>query len=118
MLTLFKGHHPNDTLTGNSFCTLLNTQIIGYQLHLPAPLPNAILASMSSQQINSNLVRFAVGDHVRWVRALADPGNQNSVGQVLAVVPNDSNLDAFTIYDVEFSFGRFTLYGTQVDAVT
>jgi len=35
---------------------------------------------------------------------------------VLAVIPSDSGLDDFTMYDVQFEFGTFTLYGTQIEA--
>jgi hypothetical protein len=61
-------------------------------------------------------VRFKRGDCVRWIRAVSYPEYKNAVGTILAVIPNDASLDAFTMYDVEFEFGTFTLYGTQIDA--
>jgi len=62
------------------------------------------------------LIRFKRSDRVRWVRALSHPEYENAVGTVLDVIPNDASLDAFTMYDVEFQFGTFTLYGTQIEA--
>jgi hypothetical protein len=65
----------------------------------------------SSAVKDHKLVRFRRNDHVRWVRALSYPEYENAV-----VIPNDASLDAFTMYDVEFQFGKFTLYGTQIEA--
>ena len=61
--------------------------------------------------------KHEVGSKVRWVRAVTYPENRNAVGIVLAVIRNDAHLDDFTMYDIEFSFGNFTLYGTQIEAV-
>jgi len=59
--------------------------------------------------------RHNIGSKVRWVHALNIPENQNAVGIVLAVIPNDDDLDDFTMYDIQFPFGNFTLYGTQIE---
>ncbi len=64
------------------------------------------------------LVRFNRDDRVRWVRALPNAEYENAVGTVRDVIPNDASLDAFTMYDVEFQFGTFTLYGTQIESET
>ena len=61
------------------------------------------------------LVRFKRADRVRWIRAVS-PELKNAVGTVIFVVPNDANLDAFTMYDIEFQLGTFTLHGTQIEA--
>ena len=59
--------------------------------------------------------RFGVGDHVRWTRAVNDPNKVHVPGVVRAIIPSDFGLDEFTMYDVEFEFGTFTLYGTQIE---
>ena len=51
-------------------------------------------------------VRFKPSDRVRWVRAFPHPEYENAVGTVIDVVPNDASLEAFTMYDVEFQFGK------------
>ena len=58
---------------------------------------------------------FQVGDSVVWVKAVAD-NRPEIVGIVLAVVPSDSEIDEFALYDVAFIFGTFTLHGTQLKA--
>jgi len=52
---------------------------------------------------------------VCWTRAVADPNKVHIPGTVIDVIPGDSALDAFTMYDVKFEFGTFTLYGTQIE---
>ena len=60
---------------------------------------------------------FKVGDRVRWVRAAISSEHKNAVGTAIDVMSNDdTNLEAFTIYDIEFQFGMFTLYGSQIEA--
>jgi hypothetical protein len=59
--------------------------------------------------------RFRIGDRVCWTRAVADPNKVHIPGTVIDVIPGDSALDAFTMYDVKFEFGTFTLYGTQIE---
>ena len=61
------------------------------------------------------MIVFIVGSHVRWVRALSDGDRFGSVGIVLAVIPDEHGIAWFTRYDVQFSFGRFRLYGTQLE---
>jgi hypothetical protein len=56
-----------------------------------------------------------IGDSVAWVRACNYPRYQNIVGTILAVIPCDSKMAAFTMYDVQFTVGRFTLYGTKIE---
>ena len=64
----------------------------------------------------SRKVRYNIGDRVCWARPVADPIKITIAGVVLAVIPSDSGLDDFTMYDVQFEFGTFTLYGTQIEA--
>ena len=61
---------------------------------------------------------FHVGDHVRWVRAVASPECRNAIGVILAIVPDDRNSREFSIYEVRFTFGTRTLYGTQIECVS
>ena len=65
----------------------------------------------------STPTRFKTGDHVYWTRAVADPSKVRVPGVVQMVIPSDSGLDEFNMYDVKFDFGTFTLYGTQIEAV-
>jgi hypothetical protein len=57
---------------------------------------------------------FLVGDKVRWVSAVSVPEYKNAVGVVESVIPNDTQVDEFTMYEIEFKFGPRTLYGTQI----
>lgn len=50
-----------------------------------------------------------------WVKTGADH-QPEIIGTVLAVMPSDSKLDEFALYDVKFDFGTFTLHGTQLQA--
>jgi hypothetical protein len=59
---------------------------------------------------------FKVGDHVRWINAVSIPELKNAVGVVESVIPNDTQVDEFTMYEIEFEFGPRTLYGTQIRA--
>jgi hypothetical protein len=59
---------------------------------------------------------FKAGDKVRWVRALNYPEYKNAVGLVVGIMPSDAPVEDFNVYDVEFPFGRFALYGTQLEA--
>jgi len=61
---------------------------------------------------------FRVGDNVRWVRAVSAPEYRNIVGIVIAVIPDEHNSPDFSMYEVQFSFGTRTLYGTQIEAST
>jgi hypothetical protein len=60
---------------------------------------------------------FTIGERVRWVRAVSGPEYRNVIGMVVAVIPDDRNSRQFSMYDVQFSFGLRTLYGTQIEAV-
>ena len=61
-----------------------------------------------------------VGDPVMWVKAITgvDRHQQDIIGKVLFVIPSDSGFQEFALYDVQFDFGRFTLYGTQIKAAS
>lgn len=56
---------------------------------------------------------FRVGQSVVWVKADNRPA---IIGTVVAVMPSDSELDEFAIYEVEFDFGTFTLHATELMA--
>ena len=58
---------------------------------------------------------FKVADKVRWVRAVSSPESKDALGVVTNVIPNETGVEEFAMYDVEFSFGTFTLYGTQIE---
>ena len=59
---------------------------------------------------------FKVNDRVRWVRAASSLETKDAVGVVTNVIPNDTGVDDFAMYDIKFPFGTFTLYGTQIEA--
>ncbi|HYR89421.1 MAG TPA: hypothetical protein VE422_35425 [Terriglobia bacterium] len=59
-------------------------------------------------------MKFNVGDRVEWVRAIPSPELKDIAGIVMAVIPNDQDLDDFYMYDIQFDFGLYTLYGTQL----
>jgi hypothetical protein len=58
---------------------------------------------------------FQVGDHVRWVNAVSSLEYKNAVGTVEFMIPNDTGVEEFTMYDIQFEFGTRTLYGTQLE---
>jgi len=58
---------------------------------------------------------FKVGDNVRWTKAVASSEYKNAVGTVESVIPNDTGVEEFTLYDVKFPFGTRTLYATQIE---
>ena len=60
--------------------------------------------------------QFAVGDRVRWSRVNPDLGQPDIVGTIRTIIPHKRGLPALTMYQVEFDFGTFTLYGTQIEA--
>jgi hypothetical protein len=47
---------------------------------------------------------------------MSDSSKKAIPGKVIAVIPSDSGLADFAMYDVRFDFGTFTLYGTQIEA--
>jgi len=59
---------------------------------------------------------FKIGDHVRWIRGAASSQQKNAIGIVVEVMPDNENREAFTTYDIEFQFGIYTLYGSQIEA--
>jgi hypothetical protein len=58
---------------------------------------------------------FKVGDRVRWIGAVPSSEMKNAIGTVSAVIPNDTTIEEFTLYDVDFTGRTFTLYGTQIE---
>ena len=60
---------------------------------------------------------FKVEDKVRWVRARYSE-NKGAVGTVFDVILSDTDIEDFNLYDIEFEFGKLTLYGTQIESVT
>jgi len=59
---------------------------------------------------------YRVGDKVRWTKASwSSQLKQNSTGVILRVIPTDCGVEHFNLYDVEFDFGMYMLYGTQLD---
>jgi len=58
---------------------------------------------------------FKVDDRVRWVRAVSSPETKDAIGIVTFVIPNDTGVEDFAMYDIKFSFGTFTLYGAQIE---
>jgi hypothetical protein len=59
---------------------------------------------------------FKIGDRVQWVRRVPDATKKDNIGVVTAVIPDEKNLDEFTMYDIHLDFGTYTLYGTQLRA--
>ena len=57
---------------------------------------------------------FKLGDYVEWIEAARGPLSGNAVGKIVAIIPSDTGRADFNLYDVEFSFGRRTLHGTQL----
>jgi hypothetical protein len=58
---------------------------------------------------------FKVEDRVRWVRAVSSPEIKDALGIVTNVIPNDTGVDEFAMYDIKFLFRKFILYGTQIE---
>ena len=58
---------------------------------------------------------FKVGDQVRWRHAVPDSKLTNALGTITAVIPNETGVDDFTLYEIEFDFGAFTLYASQIE---
>jgi hypothetical protein len=52
---------------------------------------------------------FKVGDEVVWIMEAL----HHKVGIVTDVIPNDSELNEFTLYGVDFDFGLRTLHGSH-----
>ena len=60
-------------------------------------------------------VLFQIGDEVKWAWTALDKTRQYATGVVTFVIPSDTNLEEFVIYDVKFDFGSFTLHGRQLE---
>jgi hypothetical protein len=58
---------------------------------------------------------FKVGDQVRWRHAVRESKVKNALGTITAVIPNETGVDDLTLYEIEFDFGAFTLYGGQIE---
>ncbi len=58
---------------------------------------------------------FKVGDQVRWRHAVSELKAKNALGTITAVIPNETGVDDFTLYEIKFDFGAFTLYGGQIE---
>ena len=56
-----------------------------------------------------------VGDQVRWRHAFRESTAKNALGTITAVIPNETGVDDFTLYDIQFEFGTFTLYAAQIE---
>jgi hypothetical protein len=56
-----------------------------------------------------------VGDQVRWRHAVPDSTAKDALGVITAVIPNETGVDDFTLYEIQFDFGVFTLYGAQIE---
>jgi hypothetical protein len=57
---------------------------------------------------------YKVGAKVRWKKTSFDATIQNATGVILHVLPSDVDVEEFTMYDVEFDFGIYTLYAIQL----
>jgi hypothetical protein len=55
---------------------------------------------------------FKLGDYVEWIEG-QDP-LRSAVGKIVAIIPSDTGTPQFDLYDVEFPFGKRTLYGAQL----
>jgi hypothetical protein len=61
------------------------------------------------------MAAFRVGDSVMLAPSLTEPIKKDLVGTVIAVIPCDSGQDPFTLYDIQFEVGVFTLHGSQIE---
>ena len=61
---------------------------------------------------------FKIGDEVQWSKVVSMSRESNSLfGIVNAVITNENELEEeFTMYEVQFGFGLFTISGTQLKA--
>jgi hypothetical protein len=58
---------------------------------------------------------FKVGDQVRWLHGVHELKEKNALGTITDVTPNETGVDEFTLYEIKFDFGAFTLYGSQIE---
>jgi hypothetical protein len=59
-------------------------------------------------------MQFKIGDQVRWRHAVRDLKARDALGTITAVLPNETGVDDFALYEIEFDFGAFILYGGQI----
>lgn len=57
---------------------------------------------------------FKVGSRVVWKETAL---HEINIGTVVRVVPCDSELPEFTLYDVKFGFGVRTLHGSELSTI-
>jgi hypothetical protein len=60
-------------------------------------------------------MEFKVGDRVRWRNAIRESTARNALGTITAVLPNETGVDDFTLYEITFDFGTFIIYGAQIE---
>jgi hypothetical protein len=58
---------------------------------------------------------YKIGEQVRWRNAVPESKVKNALGTITAVIPNETGVDDFTLYEINFDFGAFTLYGGQIE---
>lgn len=58
---------------------------------------------------------FTIGDEVKWAWTALDKTKQYATGVVTFVIPSDTKIEEFAIYDVKFDFGSLTLHGRQLE---
>jgi hypothetical protein len=58
---------------------------------------------------------FKVGDKVRWRHAVPELKAKDALGTITAVMPNETGVDELALYEIQFDFGAFTLYGAQIE---
>ena len=51
----------------------------------------------------------------RFGNAVRESTARNALGTITAVIPNETGVDDFTLYEIKFDFGVFTLYGAQIE---
>jgi hypothetical protein len=61
------------------------------------------------------MANFEPSDRVVWIRAVPDPSKKGIQGTVVAI-DDDALGGQFPLYEVQFEFGKATLYGTQIEA--
>jgi hypothetical protein len=57
---------------------------------------------------------FQIGQKVRWSRLASIGQAKQLIGVIKDIIADDHGIQEFTMYDVQFGFGLFTLHGTQL----
>jgi hypothetical protein len=57
---------------------------------------------------------FKVGDEVQWSKVVSLSKGANTLFGIVNAVISDSELEEWTMYEVQFGFGLFMIYGTQL----